>query len=37
VELGGLGLLFSKLAATAVVFSWNYLSRRHFVFGATRD
>jgi putative flippase GtrA len=37
VELGGLGLLFSKLAATAVVFSWNYLSRRHFVFGATHD
>jgi putative flippase GtrA len=37
VELAGLGLLFSKLAATAVVFSWNYLSRRHFVFGATHN
>ncbi|HYC38321.1 MAG TPA: GtrA family protein [Usitatibacter sp.] len=35
VELAGLGLLFSKLAATAVVFSWNYLSRRNLVFGAT--
>jgi putative flippase GtrA len=37
VELGGMGLLVSKLAATAAVFSWNYLSRRHFVFGATHD
>ena len=37
VELAGLALLFSKLAATAAVFSWNYLSRRHFVFGATHD
>ena len=37
VELGGVGLLPSKLAATAMVFFWNYLSRRHFVFGATRD
>jgi putative flippase GtrA len=35
VEFAGLGLLVSKLAATAVVFSWNYLSRRHFIFGAT--
>ena len=35
VELGGLPLLFSKLAATAVVFCWNYLGRRHLVFGAT--
>ena len=36
VELGGFGLLGAKLAATAVVFSWNYLARRHIVFGATK-
>ena len=36
VELGHLGLLPAKLAATGTVFFWNYLARRLFVFGATR-
>ena len=37
VEFGGLPLLVSKLSATAIVFFWNYLARRHFVFGALHD
>ena len=37
VELGGFGLLFAKLTATGVVFFWNYLARRLFVFGAMHD
>jgi putative flippase GtrA len=36
VELGGFNLLFAKLTATGVVFFWNYVARRLFVFGATR-
>ena len=36
VELGGFALLAAKLAATATVFCWNYLGRRHLVFGATK-
>lgn len=32
-KLGG-ALLVSKLAATGVVFGWNYAARRHFVFDA---
>ena len=36
VELGGFALLSAKLAATATVFCWNYLGRRHLVFGATK-
>ena len=34
VEAVHLGLLTSKLVATGTVFSWNYLARRFFVFGA---
>jgi putative flippase GtrA len=37
VELGGFNLLVAKLTATGVVFFWNYLARRLFVFGATHD
>lgn len=37
VELGHLDLLHAKLAATGIVFFWNYLARRLFVFGAMRD
>ena len=37
VEVVHLGLLLSKLTATGMVFSWNYLARRFFVFGATRS
>ena len=37
VELGGFNLLLAKLTATGVVFFWNYLARRFFVFGATHD
>ena len=37
VELGGFPLLLAKLTATGVVFFWNYLARRRFVFGATHD
>ncbi len=36
VEVGGFSLLFAKLTATGVVFFWNYLARRLFVFGAMR-
>jgi putative flippase GtrA len=36
VETWGLSLLFSKVAATACVFFWNYFARRLVVFGATR-
>ena len=36
VESLGLTLLFSKLAATGVVFFWNYFARRVLVFGAVR-
>ena len=36
VERLGLGLLASKLAATGVVFFWNFLARRILVFGALR-
>ncbi|HUL95830.1 MAG TPA: GtrA family protein [Usitatibacter sp.] len=32
----GTSLLFGKLAATGTVFFWNYLARRHLVFGAAR-
>jgi putative flippase GtrA len=35
VEMAHVGLLFSKLAATGVVFFWNYFSRRVLIFGAT--
>ena len=34
VESLKLSLLFSKLAATGVVFFWNYFARRVLVFGA---
>ena len=37
VELAGFNLLLAKLTATGVVFFWNYLARRFFVFGATHD
>lgn len=37
VELAHASLLVAKLAATGVVFFWNYIARRVFVFGATRD
>ncbi|HUP98181.1 MAG TPA: GtrA family protein [Usitatibacter sp.] len=36
VERLGSALLAAKLAATGVVFFWNYFARRMFVFGATR-
>ena len=36
VESLKLSLLFSKLAATGVVFFWNYFARRVLVFGAVR-
>ncbi len=36
VEAAGLPLLPAKLAATGLVFFWNYFARRHFVFGAAR-
>jgi putative flippase GtrA len=36
VESLALSLLFSKLAATGVVFFWNYFARRVLVFGAVR-
>ena len=36
VEMAGVGLLASKLAATGAVFFWNYYARRRFVFGAPR-
>jgi putative flippase GtrA len=35
VEVMSFGLLFSKLAATGVVFFWNYFARRVLIFGAT--
>jgi putative flippase GtrA len=35
VEVMGFGLLLSKLAATGVVFFWNYFARRVLIFGAT--
>ena len=37
VELARLDLLQAKLAATGIVFMWNYLARRLFVFGPPRD
>jgi putative flippase GtrA len=37
VEMAHVGLLFSKLAATGVVFFWNYFSRRVLIFGATHS
>ena len=37
VEIGRLPLLLAKLAATGVVFFWNYLARRVLVFGAMHD
>ena len=36
VELAGQGLLVSKLAATGMVFFWNYFARRVIIFGPTR-
>lgn len=32
VDLAHLGLILSKVIATGVVFSWNYLGRKWFVF-----
>lgn len=32
----GLGLVIAKIFAAGVVFFWNYLARRYFVFGATK-
>ena len=32
VEVGRFALLPAKLTATGIVFFWNYLSRRHFIF-----
>ena len=37
VEAAHLPLLAGKLAATGVVFFWNYLARRLVVFGAMHD
>jgi putative flippase GtrA len=37
VEVARVGLFASKLTATGAVFAWNYLARRHLVFGATRS
>jgi putative flippase GtrA len=37
VEVAGLSLFLAKVAATGVVFFWNYAARRVFVFGAMRD
>ena len=37
VEMAHAPLLVAKLAATGVVFFWNYLARRLFVFGAMHD
>jgi len=37
VEFAHLDLLHAKLTATGIVFFWNYLARRLFVFGAMRD
>jgi putative flippase GtrA len=34
VEMWHFGLLFAKLAATGVVFFWNFLARRILIFGA---
>jgi putative flippase GtrA len=36
VELARFNLLFAKLSATGLVFFWNYLARRFFVFRAQR-
>lgn len=35
VELSGLAPLAAKMAATCLVFSWNFLARRYLVFGRT--
>jgi putative flippase GtrA len=37
VEIVHFDLLYAKLSATAIVFFWNYLARRLFVFGPPRD
>jgi putative flippase GtrA len=37
VERAGMALLFAKVVATGVVFFWNYLARRHFVFAVAGD
>jgi len=37
VEMAHFIPIVAKLVATGVVFSWNYLARRLFVFGATHD
>ena len=37
VEMAGLSLFLAKVAATGVVFFWNYLARRFLVFGAMHD
>jgi putative flippase GtrA len=34
VEVGHFPLLFAKVAATGIVFFWNYLARRLFIFAA---
>jgi putative flippase GtrA len=36
VELARAPLLAGKVSATGIVFFWNYLARRHFIFGGTR-
>ena len=36
VEAARMGLLPAKLAATGVVFFWNYFARRRFVFAAAQ-
>jgi putative flippase GtrA len=36
VELAHLDLLLAKVAATGVVFFWNYFARRILIFGALR-
>ncbi len=36
VEAARMGLLPAKLAATGVVFFWNYFARRRFVFAAAK-
>ena len=32
IEGGGIDILLSKVAATGLVFFWNYGARRHFIF-----
>lgn len=37
IEVGNFDLIYAKLSATGIVFFWNYLARRLFVFGPPRD